>query len=202
MTTPLPTIAAFDFDGTLTKSDTLIPFLRFSFGTKKTAVKLLALLPRLSFFFIGKITRQEAKELILTEFLKGMPLNQVEELGQKFAKGPLMDLVKPEGLKKFHWHKNKGHTCILVSANLSFYLNHLAPVMGFDHVLASQAAIDENNCLTGKLEGANCYGPEKMNRLTALLGPRSGYILYAYGNSRGDAEMLANADHSFYCRFT
>lgn len=202
MTTQLPTIAAFDFDGTLTKSDTLIPFLRFSFGTKNTALKLFTLLPKLSLFIIGKITRQEAKELILTKFLKGMPSDQVEELGRKFAEGPLMQFVKPEGLKRFHWHKNEGHTCILVSANLSFYLNHLNSVMGFDHILASKAAIDKNNCLTGKLEGCNCYGLEKMHRLTELLGPRSRYILYAYGNSQGDKEMLASADKSFYCRFS
>lgn len=202
MTTELPTIAAFDFDGTLTKSDTLIPFLKYSFGAKTTALKLLALLPRLSLFVIGKLTRQEAKELILTQFLKGRPLVQVDALGKSFAEGPLIHLVKPEGLSRLQWHKNQGHTCILVSANLSFYLRHLIPVMGFDHVLASSAAVDGNNCLTGKLAGANCYGPEKMNQLTALLGPRSQYILYAYGNSRGDAEMLASADHSFYCRFT
>lgn len=206
MTTQLPTIAAFDFDGTLTHSDTLIPFLRYSFGTKTTAFKLLALLPRLSLFLIGKVTRQKAKELILAKFLKGMPLSQVEELGMKFAEGPLMGLIKPEGLARFHWHKDKGHTCILVSANLSFYLGPLVTIMGFDHVIASTAAVDKRNCLTGNLLGSNCYGQEKMNRLTALLepilGPRSQYTLYAYGNSRGDAELLASADHPFYCRFT
>ena len=202
MITQLPTIAAFDFDGTLTKSDTLIPFLKFSFGTKKTALNLLALFPKLSLFLIGKLTRQEAKELILTKFLKGMPVHQVEKLGKTFAEGPLIQLVKPEGLAKFHWHKQQGHTCILVSANLSFYLNSLVPVMGFDHVLASNAALDQKNCLTGMLEGSNCYGQEKMNRLNRLLGPRSQYKLYAYGNSKGDAEMLASADYAFYCRFS
>lgn len=202
MTTQLPIIAAFDFDGTLTKADTLIPFLKFSFGTSKTAFKLLSLLPRLSLFLIGTLTRQEAKELILTKFLKGMSIHQVETLGKNFAEGPLMQLVKPEGLERFHWHKQKGHTCILVSANLSFYLKELVPVMGFDYVLASNAAIDQNNCLTGKLEGLNCYGQEKMNRLTSILGPRTQYELYAYGNSKGDAELLASADHAFYCRFT
>ena len=200
--TQLPTIAAFDFDGTLTKSDTLIPFLRFAFGRASTNLKLLTLLPRLSLFAFGRITRQEAKELILTKFLKGMPLAQVEELGKKFAKGPLIHLLKPEGLEKLNWHKKNGHTCILVSANLSFYLNALGSAVGFDHVVASIAATDSNNCLTGKLEGANCYGPEKMHRLKELLGERSHYILFAYGNSRGDAEMLASADHPFYCRFT
>ncbi len=202
MTLQRPSIAAFDFDGTLTKSDTLLPFLRYSFGTKKTILKLLGILPKLSLFVFGNITRQEAKELILTTFLKGMPISQVEELGKKFAMGPLLKLVKPEGLAKFQWHKSQGHSCILVSANLSFYLDYLVDAMGFDHVLASKAAVDNNHCLTGKLEGANCYGPEKMNRLTALLGPRSDYTLYAYGNSKGDAELLASADHSYYCRFT
>lgn len=195
----MTTIAAFDFDGTLTKSDTLIPFLRFSFGTKKTALNLLALLPKLSLFVIGKLTRQEAKELILTQFLKGIPSHQVEALGEKFAMGPLMKKVKPEGLARLHWHKKQGHTCILISANLSFYLEYL---IGFDHIIASKAAVDQNNCLTGKLIGKNCYGQEKVDRLTELLGPRSEYTLYAYGNSRGDAELLASADYPFYCRFT
>jgi len=35
-----------------------------------------------------------------------------------------------------------------------------------------------------------------------LLGSRDSYTLYAYGDSRGDKELLSAADFSFYKKFT
>jgi phosphoserine phosphatase len=40
----------------------------------------------------------------------------------------------------------------------------------------------------------NCYGQEKVNRLLEVEPDRKNYYLYAYGDSRGDREMLAFAD--------
>lgn len=195
------TVAAFDFDGTLTYSDTLIPFLRFAFGTKKTFFKLLKILPRLSLFLFGALTRQEAKELIMTSFLKDYPLDRIEELGEKFAKGPMLLHLKKEAVDRFYWHKNQGHTCVLISANLSFFIYPWAEQMGFNHKIASKAAVDLQKRMTGKLDGPNCYGKVKTERLQALLGPKKNYILYAYGDSRGDKELLELADFPFYRTF-
>lgn len=196
-----PVIAAFDFDGTLTYSDTLIPFLQFSFGKIKTALKMIPLIPKLSLFLIGRCSRQEAKELILTQFLLGMPLKEVEKLGQAFAAGPLRHKLKNEALKKFEWHKQQGHTCILISANLSFYLSFLASSLGFDYLIASEAATDNKQRLTGLLKGINCYGPEKVRRLKLLLGNKTDYTLYAYGDSPGDKELLEIADYPYFRKF-
>jgi phosphatidylglycerophosphatase C len=41
-----------------------------------------------------------------------------------------------------------------------------------------------------------------MRRLETLLGPRDGYTLYAYGDSRGDKALLSAADFPFYKKFT
>lgn len=48
-----------------------------------------------------------------------------------------------------------------------------------------------NGILTGRFLSANCYGQEKVNRLLEKEPERDSYILYAYGDSRRDRELLA-----------
>jgi phosphatidylglycerophosphatase C len=59
---------------------------------------------------------------------------------------------------------------------------------------------------TGALVGDNCRGPEKLRRLDEWLaewlpgrdgieGGRRGVVLWAYGDSVGDRELLGAADH-------
>ena len=46
--------------------------------------------------------------------------------------------------------------------------------------------------LTGRFRTPNCRGPEKLARLAGIL--ETAATLYAYGNSGGDADLLARAD--------
>lgn len=187
-------IAAFDFDGTLTYRDTLVPFLRFSFGNWVALKKFTALLPRLAGFPLGWISRQDAKELILTSFLKGMSIGKVNALGKEFAEKKLSSLIRSDTYQKLKWHQKQGHICVLISANLSFYLETWGKQEGFSTVLASSLQT-ENQLVTGKLKGKNCWGEEKVRRLQDAFGPKTGYTLYAYGDSRGDKELLELADY-------
>jgi phosphoserine phosphatase len=71
--------------------------------------------------------------------------------------------------------------------------------MRFDACLSSRLSLDAQGCVTGKLLGSNCWGIEKVARLQDWLQrPRNTYTLYAYGDSRGDLELLAAADHPYY----
>ena len=45
----------------------------------------------------------------------------------------------------------------------------------------------------------NCYGQEKVNRFLQVEPDRKSYVLYAYGDSSGDKEMIALADVGTYC---
>jgi phosphatidylglycerophosphatase C len=65
--------------------------------------------------------------------------------------------------------------------------------------LCTSLDIDERGHCTGRLLGANCRGPEKATRLQTLFGTEK-VELWAYGNSRGDDEMLALADHAVRAR--
>lgn len=194
-------LAAFDFDGTMTYHDALIPFFRFAFGDSITYLKLIKLAPHLLGFPLGILSRQEAKERILAKFLQGLPLYAVETMAKHFAEGPLFAQVKPEAWQRFQWHKREGHRCILISANLSLFLQPWAEKAGFEKVLSSEIEVTENQMITGRLKGLNCWGPEKVRRLNDLYGPEKNYQLYAYGDSRGDTELLQIADFPFYRAF-
>ena len=192
-------IAAFDFDGTITKHDTLISFLSFSAGKWASAKKLACLSPQMIGFLLNFVSRQEVKEAILKRFFKGMPYPQLQEMGEAFAcSNNLSQLIYPEALKRLDWHRSQKHRCILISASIDTYLQPWCNLHGFNDLICSKLEVDQNDHVTGQLVGANCWGPEKERRLLELLGPRENFILYAYGDSQGDQELLSMADHPYY----
>lgn len=196
----LPCVAVFDFDGTITYKDTLIVFLRYVRGTPNGYCLLAALLPDFFRYLSGMISRNDLKERIITRFLAGIPETKLKELGEKFSQERLPQLINPESLKRLNWHKRQGHRCILVTANVEFHVLPWAIQngFGFNDVLATKCDINDSGILSGRLSGKNCWGPEKVRRLEALIGPPKNYTLYAYGDSRGDRELLSIADYSFY----
>lgn len=192
-------IAAFDFDGTITYRDTLFSFLIFVKGPFKTFFYLFLKLPILIGYIFGGASRQSTKENILKEFFGGMAFQDLSSLGVAFAEGPLNRHLKSEAMERVKWHQGLGHRCILISASLTIYLNAWAKKHGFDEVIASELEV-EDGVVTGRLKGLNCWGPEKTRRLKELL-KGTPFTLYAYGNSRGDKELLEMADYPFYKTF-
>lgn len=196
---PKQIIAAFDFDCTITKHDALIYFLIYSKGIVDCLTKFISLAPQLIGYLFGCISRQQTKELIFTKFFKGMSISQLKELGTAFAHSENINkLLNRVALKRIEWHRNQNHRLILISAGIDAYLKPWANLAGFDDIICSKVAVSQDNKVTGKLDGLNCWGPEKTRRLLELCGPRDSFILYAYGDSRGDKELLATADYPFY----
>ncbi len=192
------TIAAFDFDKTLTTRDSFLPFSLFVVGFWRWIGMLVKLSPALLRYFVGMETRQSLKERILTDLFKGEPLSKLEEEAHAFAQELLPRFVKLKALKTVEWHLEQGHTVVLVSAAPSLYLVPYAKAVGIHRVLASELELDEEGKLTGRLKGVNCRGEEKVRRLKEAFGPKEGYTLYAYGDSKGDREMLDFADYPHY----
>jgi len=194
-------IAAFDFDNTLTTCDSLLPFLFYTHGRFKTALKLLTLVPFFFLFCCNLLSRQKTKEKILTFFFKRWPVDEFKKWGNLYAAEKLDKFINPEAYEKLKWHQLQGHRCLIVSASIDVYLLPWAANHGLEGVLASEPNIDELGQVTGELKGQNCWGAEKQRRLLEYAGPRDHYKLYAYGDSRGDRELLEMADHSFIKKF-
>lgn len=195
-------IAVFDFDGTLTYRDTLIPFLCSIFGKPRVYATLLTLAPKLSLFLLRLLSRRAAKELILKAFLKGMQKETLEKYARRFAREDLPKLIRKEGMKCMEKHRAAGHRCVLISANLALYLTPWGKKNGFHEILASEIEFDPHLIATGLLKGENCWGEEKVRRFRELFGVKKHPPLYVYGDSQGDRPLLDLADFPYYRTFS
>ncbi len=202
MTDPaeLPVVAVFDFDGTLTKRDSLLPFLWMTAGLWKFWWGLLVMSPVLTAYALKLIPNWRAKELVLIYFLEGIAEEKLQRLGQRFAIQKLPKLLRPKALQRLRWHQEQGHKTILVSASLEAYLLPWAEAMSFDRATGTRLEVIDKR-LKGSIMGKNCYGQEKVERLREMLGDLNQYCIYAYGDSRGDKELLAAATFPYYRDF-
>ncbi len=86
---------------------------------------------------------------------------------------------------------------MFVSASFEVYLREIGRRIGADAVLGTRLEVDRSGRCTGHLDGPNCRGPEKEARLRRWLADNdlTGVPVWAYGDSSGDDQLLAMADH-------
>ncbi len=192
-------IAYFDFDGTLSIKDTLVPFLIYCVGYLKFIFSLPRIIPIITLYGLKIVNNQEAKERTLTVLLKGRSHQEITEKAKSFAYTHLNKYLVPNIYAKLEWHREQGHEIALVSANLAIYLRYFAKLHLIDHVIATEIEFKDDQA-TGRLATPNCYGPEKVIRITEYQKQHKlcyDYS-YGYGNSRGDYEMLKSVDEAHF----
>ena len=186
-------IAAFDFDGTLTTRDTLPLFIIHARGWKRFAYGMFLLSPMLCGYLSGLITNGEAKQRLFTHFFKGMPYKDFRLYGETFSKKAEKH-VRKKTLDLLNSHKRQGHAVYIISASIEEWIQPWAKQHGVDKVIATQAEVDKEGTLTGRFRSPNCYGQEKVRRLSEEIPCREDYYLYAYGDSKGDIPLLKLAN--------
>lgn len=187
-------IAAFDFDGTLTRRDTFVPFLAHLSWARLLGA-LVAAAPALAGFALRLRSNEHAKAALCRAALKGRSRAELARIARAWVRTiPL----RPALVERLRWHQQRGDHCVLVSASPDIYLEEVSRHLGFDDLICTRMSIDGQGKLTGDLDGANCWGPEKMRRLAERFGPLGRYELYAYGDSRGDQWMIDAAQHAWY----
>jgi phosphatidylglycerophosphatase C len=186
-------VAAFDFDGTLSRRDTFLPFLQRVCGAQRLYRALFRSGPALSRMAAGRADRDAVKDALLVRLLAGHPADALEDAGAAYADFlRRSDRLRPDTLARAEDHLRRGHRVVVVSASPSVYLEPLAASLGFAAALATRLEVDDGGRITGRMLGGNCRGPEKVARLDAWLGGEDP-PLYAYGDSAGDRELLARA---------
>jgi phosphatidylglycerophosphatase C len=185
-------VAAFDFDGTLTRRDSLVPFLLHSSGVRRTARAAVASSLEVTRALVLSRSRDRAKEALFARILRGRPVDELRAAGEAFA-----DIIVPEKIKPAMWdrideHRRLGHEMVIVSASPEIYVEPIARRLGFAAAIATRLEVDADGVLTGRLLGPNCRGAEKVRRLQEWMGEEIA-SLTAYGDSSGDRELLALA---------
>jgi phosphatidylglycerophosphatase C len=195
-------IAAFDFDETLTRRDTVVPFLRRVAGDRSLALGLLARSHRLAPVALRR-NRDVLRAMATDQVFRGRPIAEVEEHARSHGDQIAATGLRPDTAARLAWHRSAGHRVVIVSASYEQYVHVVGEHLGVDAVLATRLEVEADRC-TGRLLGPNCRGPEKVNRLTAWLADQGlalGEVtLWAYGDSSGDRELLAVADHPHWVR--
>ena len=193
-------IAAFDFDGTLTRGDTLIPFLRRSLGHWRFFRALVLSSPWLVAYLLRLISNEHAKTRLLQSSISGWSRHQAALCADQFVRIDLPDLWRGPALQQLLDHQQRGHRCVIVSASPDLYLDAVARCLRVDGLICTRMSVEEDQ-YTGGLATPNCYGSQKVIRLEAWLREHVGaqaFELFAYGDSAGDREMLAIADHAWF----
>lgn len=196
----MKSLALFDFDGTLTTRDTLLEFLKFYVGPMRFYLGMILLLPILVGYKLKLIKNWVAKEWVITYFLKGEDINTFLAKGKSFSLEVIPELLRKEAMDRLEWHRTKQHRIVVVSASAAAWI---APWAEMEEIeLVSTFLQLKEGRLTGKINGKNCFGLEKRVRILEIIDPDEYEHIYAYGDSKGDKEMLEMATDPFYRRFS
>jgi len=192
-------IVFFDFDGTITTDDSLIKFIRFVVGDFKTLWGMILLFPMLMVYKLKLIPNYKAKQIMLSYFFKGMSEQKFHKVAEEYSLKHIDTILRPKAMEKIVWHKEQGHKVVIVSASIECWLKPWCDKNGLD-LIATKIEIKEG-LVTGKFLTKNCYGIEKANRVNKAYNLSDYDQIYAYGDSRGDRELLELADEKFYKPF-
>ena len=214
-------IYCFDFDGTLTTSDTLLEFIKYARGTSRFLMVFLMYSPLLVLMKLHLFPNWKAKQLIFAHLFAGMRIEKFDALCRGFAEEN-QHLLRPKGITLVHEALVAGAQVFIVSASIDNWVRPFFEIRNLKgvQVLGTQIEVVDGK-VTGRFKTNNCYGEEKVRRIcealttttgtsipttnaygtTSLSFDRSQYDIEAFGDSRGDKEMLAFADQGHYKPF-
>lgn len=186
-------VAAFDLDGTLTTRDCVVPFLRRAVGGRRLVAATASGIARSP----SSVAERDRLKAIGTRSLAGADLDTVRSIARDFADDVVRDWLRRDTLDRLEQHRSAGDRIVVVSASFALYAHVIGERLGVEAVLATELS-HADGVLSGDLAGPNCRGPAKVQRLGEWFErvglERSGVRLHAYGDSRGDRELLAHAD--------
>ena len=199
-------IYVFDFDGTITTRDTFALFLRYYAGTVRWAVNITKLLPTSAAYKLGRIDRHAVKRAVINRFFAGHSVAAVESRAAQFAQDVIPKLIRPDAQKRIKELLNSPEcgpeSLYICSASIGPYLREWASSCGVheQNVMCTELAMVNGTIIEG-ISGYNVWGSNKVRRILDQFMPHSVRIIEAYGDTRGDREMLHAAEASFFQPF-
>ena len=192
-------IAFFDFDGTITTKDTMLEFIKFCKGNTAYYKGMITLSPYLIMMKAGLVSNTFTKEKMLAYFFRGTPLKLFNENCRQFNIEKIPSLIRSEAIKKIKEYLNEKTEVVIVSASAENWIADWCNENGLQY-LATQLEI-KNEKITGKLNGANCHGQEKVKRIQQEYNLSDYSAIYCYGDTKGDKPMLELATIAYYKPF-
>jgi phosphatidylglycerophosphatase C len=199
MDTEQKSIAFFDFDGTITTKDSFLEMIRWVKGERSFLLGFALLLPWILAMKLKIISKAEAKQKVLKFFFGGEKLKDFQKNCEGFAREKLPSLIRPKAVSQITEHLQNQVTIVVVTASPGNFVEPWSKQNSL-FCIATRLEVKEG-LITGKIDGRNCNGPEKVNRIKEQFDLSSYATIYAYGDSGGDKQMLQLAHFPSYKPF-
>jgi len=193
-------LIVFDFDGTITRADSMLALARYCYGQIGYLIRMALLVPWFFFYVLGFCSNQHFKERFLRIFFGGMNVEEFNNVCEKFLKDRLRHLLRQSAVSCIEQHKQAGDRVLVITASAENWVKPWCKEFGLE-CLASRLEV-RNGKITGRLEGKNCHGKEKVRRLLEVAQLQNYDALLVYGDSHGDHALGEIANQYFYKYFT
>jgi len=137
------TIAVFDFDGTITRKDTLLEFIKFSKGERQFYFVFLLFSPLIVVMKLKLYPNWKAKQKLFSYLYKGVSIEQFNEWSNKFS-AEIDKIILPKAMETIKLHKENNDKIVVVSASVENWLKPWAKKNGIETVLATKIETDKN----------------------------------------------------------
>jgi phosphatidylglycerophosphatase C len=187
-------LAVFDLDGTITRRDTLLPYVMgFPTSALRKLLGLLVFLGPLLLFAIGKRDHGQLKSAFIRSILGGETRSRIEAWTAQFVPALLKRGLFAAALSEIARHKQNGARLVLMSASTDLYVPAIATALDFDEVICTGVRWNGDR-LDGHLSTPNRRGTEKTRCFEALRTTYPDLKTAAYGNAASDLDHLRLAD--------
>ncbi len=190
------TAVIFDLDRTVSRRDTYLAYLTgFALRHPERWRRLLGLPLDVLRFKLGIKNNTWLKQRFLAAVLGGISKQALQAWTAIFNEKLMRHGLRPRALRQIHEYKEQGLRLILISASPDLYVDDLSRRLGFSGSVCTRVEWDANDYLTGRLDGKNCYGPEKCARLGRCFAEdRRHWHIIAYSDHHSDLPLLTWAD--------
>lgn len=191
-------ISIFDLDGTLSIGDTYLPYLLGYLIRRPDRWLRAAVLPfAVLLFGLRMRNNQWLKEVFLTQIFSGVDAESIASWNQIFLDRLLRTGLRTDVIEILRIRQEAGDVVILSTASLELYVEDLASRLGIQHIICTRIEWDGAKP-TGKLDGMNCYGSEKISRVKNYLEANNIYgEVHAYSDHSSDWPLLEFADKAY-----
>jgi phosphatidylglycerophosphatase C len=193
-------IALFDLDGTLTRRDSLFPYvLGYCVRHPLRLPRLLSMPWQLWRYFFQHHDRGQLKQALIVACLSGASRAEIARWNRRFVARLIRNGMHAEALKRVVQHRARGDYLVLMSASPDLYVPAIARELKFNETICTGVRWD-GMILAGELTTPNRRAEEKLRGVEALRERYAGAHITAYGNSASDVIHLraCEAAHLVY----
>jgi phosphatidylglycerophosphatase C len=185
-------VAVFDLDGTITRRDTLWPYLRGWVRLTRRRGFWRRALAAAARFPLDR-DRGVLKFELIRAAMGGATRAEVTAWTTEFVAGLGAAELCPGALEAIARHRAAGDRLVLLSASVDLYVPDIGRRLAFDETICTGVAWRDGR-LDGALVTENRRGAEKRRCVEALRARHPGLPFAAYGNARSDFDHLAVVD--------